>query len=103
MRAVTSRSDYVLKPDHSFQFKDVGGSGPAGAMTFGTESDTGTWSVKHDVLTLAGAQRPRRDLLIGAARTPEGKRTLFLMPEHSGWSLQPGAIGMSSELYVEKE
>ncbi|WP_248546822.1 hypothetical protein [Myxococcus fulvus] len=100
---MTSRSDSAFKPDHSFQFKYVGGSGAGGAMTFGTESDTGTWSVKHDVLTLAGAQRTRRYLLIGASRTLEGKRTLFLMPEHSGWSLQPGAIGMSSELYVEKE
>lgn len=103
MRAVTSRSDYVFRPDHSFQHQFVGGSGPAGAMTFGTESDSGTWSVKHDVLTLAGTRRTRRYLLIGAAHTPEGKRTLYIMPEQSGWSLQPGAIGLNGELYIEKE
>ncbi|MCP3102342.1 hypothetical protein LZ198_26065 [Myxococcus sp. K15C18031901] len=103
MRAVTSRSDYVFKADHSFQHQFVGGSGPAGAMAFATESDEGTWSVKHDVLTLAGAKRTRRFLLLGAARTPDGKRTLYLMPEHTGWSLQPGAIGLNGELYVQKE
>ncbi|WP_224362930.1 hypothetical protein [Hyalangium versicolor] len=103
MTAVTSHADYTFGADHAFQYKFVGGSGQVGAMTFGQESDQGTWSVKHDVLTLAGAQRTRRYLLLGAARTPEGKRTLFLVPEHPSWSLSPGAIAQNAELYVAKD
>ncbi|RKH53133.1 hypothetical protein D7Y23_04565 [Corallococcus sp. AB050B] len=100
MTAVSYSAEYTFSPGHAFQYKYAGASGQVGAMRFGSEDDQGTWSVKHDVLTVAGAKRTRRFLLIGAARTPEGKRTLYLMPEHPGWSLSPGAIGQNGELYV---
>ncbi|MGE6758346.1 hypothetical protein ACQKGO_10065 [Corallococcus interemptor] len=100
MTAVSYSAEYTFSPGHIFQYKYAGASGQVGAMKFGSEDDQGTWSVKHDVLTVAGAKRTRRFLIIGAARTPEGKRTLYLMPEHPGWSLAPGAIGQNGELYV---
>ncbi|MBZ4330257.1 hypothetical protein [Corallococcus sp. AS-1-12] len=101
MTAVSYSVDYTFGADREFQYKFAGASGQVGAMKFGSDDDQGTWSVKHDVLTLTGAKRTRRYLLIGAARSPEGKRTLYLMPEHPGWSLAPGAIGQNGELYVE--
>ncbi|NOK10700.1 lipocalin family protein [Corallococcus exercitus] len=100
MTAVSYSIDYTFGANHAFQYKYAGASGQVGAMRFGSEDDQGTWSVKHDVLTLTGAKRTRRYLLIGAARSPEGKRTLYLMSEHPGWSLAPGAIGQNGELYV---
>lgn len=103
LEGVSSRGEYTFGADHTFQYKYVGASGPVGAMKFGSENDQGTWSVKYDLLTVAGAQRTRRFLLIGAPRTPEGKRTLYLMPEHPGWSLAPSAVGAHGELYVEKD
>lgn len=102
MSTVSYNISYVLSGDHSFVYKYVGASGQVGAMQFGKEDDEGEWSVKHDVLTLTGQKRTRRYLLIGAARTPEGRRTLYLMPEHPAWSLYPGGIAQNGELYVEK-
>ena len=103
MSGVSSSGEYAFGADHTFQYKYVGASGTVGAMTFGSENDQGTWSVKHDVLTVAGAQWTRRFLLIGAARTPEGKRALFLMPEKPSWSLVPSAIATHGELYIAKD
>lgn len=103
MTAVSYSAEYSFGANHAFQYKYAGASGQVGAMKFGSEDDQGTWSVKHDVLTVAGAKRTRRFLLVGAARTPEGKRTLYLMPEHPGWSLSPGGIAQNAELYVAKD
>ncbi|MBN8233237.1 lipocalin family protein [Corallococcus macrosporus] len=100
MTAVSYSSEYTFGANHSFQYKYAGASGQVGAMTFGSENDQGTWSVNHDVLTVTGAKRTRRFLLIGAARTPEGRRTLYLLRDQQGWSLSPGAIGQDGELYV---
>ncbi|TSC25282.1 hypothetical protein [Corallococcus sp. Z5C101001] len=103
MTAVSYSAEYSFGANHAFQYKYAGASGQVGAMRFGSEDDQGTWSVKHDVLTVAGAKRTRRFLLVGAARTPEGRRTLYLMPEHPGWSLSPGGIAQHAELYVAKD
>ncbi|NPC69566.1 hypothetical protein HPP05_07385 [Corallococcus exiguus] len=100
MTAVSYSIDYTFGANHAFQYKYGGASGQVGAMKFGSDDDQGTWSVKHDVLTLTGGKRTRRYLLIGAARSPEGKRTLYLMQEGQGWSLSPGAIGQDGQLYV---
>lgn len=100
MTAVSGRTEYTFGANHSFQYKYAGASGQVGAMKFGSESDQGTWSVNHDVLTVTGARWTRRFLLMGAARSPEGKRTLHLMRDNGGWSLAPGAIGQNGELYV---
>ncbi|MCY1043289.1 hypothetical protein OV208_18375 [Corallococcus sp. bb12-1] len=100
MTAVSYASQYILGADHTFQYKYSGASGQVGAMKFGSDNDRGTWSVKHDVLTLTGEQRTRRFLIVGAGRTPEGKRAIILMPEHPTWSLYPGALSQHAELYV---
>jgi hypothetical protein len=102
MTAVSYNIKYAFSGDHTFVYAYAGASGQVGAMQFGKENDEGEWSVKHDVLTVAGQVRTRKYLLIGAARTPEGRRTLYLMPEHPAWSLYPGAIAQHAELYVEK-
>ncbi|RKH13485.1 hypothetical protein D7Y13_21075 [Corallococcus praedator] len=100
MTSVSYTVQYILEADHTFQYKYAGASGQVGALQFGSDNDQGTWSVKHDVLTLTGAQRTRRYLIVGAGHSPEGKRTLILMPEHPGWSLTPGGLSQNAELYV---
>lgn len=101
MSAVSYNIKHVFSEEHSFVYEYSGASGQVGAMKFGTENDEGEWSVKHDVLTLTGQKRTRKYLLLGASRTPEGRRTLYLMSDYPGWSLYPGSIAQNAQLYVE--
>ncbi|CAM3093324.1 hypothetical protein G4177_22560 [Corallococcus sp. ZKHCc1 1396] len=103
MSTVSYGIDFTFGKDHTFQYKFVGASGQVGAMNFGADDDQGAWSVKHDVLTVTGAKRTRRYLLIGAARTPEGRRALYMLPEHPSWSLAPGSVAQHGELYVSMD
>lgn len=100
MTAVTYVVDYTFTDEHRFTYKFGGASGQVGAMDFQSEDDEGEWRVEHDQLILAG-KKERKFLLVGCARTPQGKRSLFMMP-HPRWALSPGAIAQNGELYVEK-
>lgn len=100
MTAVAYSVDYVFGDDHRFTYKYGGASGQVGAMQFGTDSDEGEWRVEHDQLVVSGKSQ-RKYLIAGAARTPQGKRSLFLLP-HPRWSLAPGGLAQNGELFVEK-
>jgi hypothetical protein len=71
-------------------------------MQFSQDTDEGEWRVAHDQLVLTGNKRTTKYLVAGAARTPDGKRSLFLLPE-GRWSLAPGPMAANGELYVTAE
>lgn len=101
MNTVSFSIQFGMSDDHRFTYKFQGASGQVGALQFSGESDEGEWKVEHDQLFVTGEQRSRKFLIAGAARTPEGKRSLFLL-QHPNYSLSPGAVARHGELYVER-
>jgi hypothetical protein len=91
---------YQFTDGHEFTYRFQGASGAVGAMNVSQDSDEGDWRVEHDQLLLTG-KRVTKYLIAGAARSPEGKRTLFLLPEPQ-WSLSPGAVAANGQLFVEQ-
>jgi hypothetical protein len=100
MSTVSYSVKFEFGEDHHFTYSFQGASGEVGAMQFSSDKDEGEWRVEHDLLVLEGKQGTKKYLIAGAGRQPGGKRTLFLMPERQ-WSLSPGALARSGELYVE--
>lgn len=100
MTAVAYSVNLAFDGDHRFTYRFNGASGQVGQLKFAADGDTGTWRVEHDLLVLEGdGGKTRRYLVVGAARAPDGQRTLLLMSEGS-YTAAPFAVP-SGELFVE--
>lgn len=101
MTTVAYTVDYEFTADHRFTYRFGGASGQVGQLQFGTDRDEGTWQVAHDVLTVTGESgKTRKYLVVGAARAPDGKRTLLLVGE-GRYTAAPFAAVSMGELFVE--
>lgn len=101
MTAVAYAVEYGFDDDHRFTYRFNGASGQVGQLQFGTDRDEGTWKVEHDLLLLEGASgKTRKYLVVGAARAPDGKRTLLLVGE-GRFTAAPFAAVATGELFVE--
>lgn len=96
--AVTRAVELDLAADHTYTYRFAGGSGRAGEIRFGTDTDRGEWHVEHDVLVLSGQRRQAKHLLVGASRGPEGRWLLLLQPGPD-WSQGPQA---TCDVYVRQ-
>lgn len=89
---------YRFGAGHDFVYEYSGANTRFGNTQFGTDRDTGTWRLEHDLLVLDGERKVRKYFIVGAGVGPSGKRVLYLIPE-GNWSLSPGAIAQHGELY----
>lgn len=101
MTAVAYAVNLSLGDDHRFTYRFNGASGQVGNLQFASTDDEGTWRVEHDVLHLEGdGGKTRKYLVAGAARAPDGKRTLLLVSE-GRYTAAPFAAPSVGELFVE--
>lgn len=100
--AVSQTTRYDFESGHDFRYDYAGANTQLGSTTFGGQSDTGTWTLEHDLLLLDGARFDRKFFIVGAGVGPTGKRILYLMPEGE-FSLSPGAIGYHGQLFSERD
>ncbi|MBL8917741.1 MAG: hypothetical protein JNJ54_02680 [Myxococcaceae bacterium] len=102
MTAVGGVTRYELSADHRFTYRYQGGAGNVDAMKFGSDEDQGQWAIERDVLVLTGEKHLTKYLIAGAARAPDGKRTLFMLP-HPRWSWAPGQVAQNGQLFEAEE
>lgn len=101
MTAVAYAVNLSFGDDHRFTYQFNGASGQVGQLRFATEGNEGTWRVEHDLLRLEGdGGKTRKYLVAGAARAPDGKRTLLLVSE-GRFTAAPFAAPSVGELFVE--
>ncbi len=98
VNSVSYSVSYAFGAGHDFTYDYAGANTQFGNTQFGSDRDTGSWRVEHDLLVLDGERRDRKYFIVGAGPGPSGKRVLYLIPE-GHWSLSPGAIAQHGELY----
>lgn len=98
VNAVSWSSRYQLEPGGRFSWTSSGATTRLGNTQFGSDRDTGRWTLKHDLLVLDGEARDKSFFIVGAGRGPSGKRVLYLLPE-GHWSLSPSVIAQHGQLY----
>lgn len=98
VNSVSYSVSYAFGAGHDFTYDYSGANTQFGNTQFGSDRDTGSWRVEHDLLVLDGERRDRKYFIVGAGPGPSGKRVLYLIPE-GHWSLSPGAIAQHGELY----